>query len=166
MTIWCLVLVTEYEVHSCRDGKEKEFFFFKIKIKTILITSSILTFYFGLQSRLIIVHRSRGGTEIPRSYKARSIISLICTKTTSLGTKKYRSSLPYAIRMKYHLAPPSRRLRVGLMPFPGGPVLRTVGLEEIILVSVSFLFFIFIFVFWILFLVGSGGWICRIKDGT
>ena len=33
------------------------------------------------------------------------------------------------------------------MPFPGGPVLRTVGLEEIILVSVSFLFFIFIFVF-------------------
>lgn len=27
------------------------------------------------------------------------------------------------------------------MPFPGGPVLRTVGLEEIILVSVSFSFF-------------------------
>lgn len=29
------------------------------------------------------------------------------------------------------------------MPFPGGPVLRTVGLEEIILVSVSFFFFLF-----------------------
>lgn len=48
------------------------------------------------------------------------------------------------------------------MPFPGGPVLRTVGLEEIILVSVSFSFFFLL----ILFLVGSGGWICRIKDGT
>lgn len=46
------------------------------------------------------------------------------------------------------------------MPFPGGPVLRTVGLEEIILVSVSF------FLKKFFFLVGSGGWICRIKDGT
>lgn len=33
------------------------------------------------------------------------------------------------------------------MPFPGGPVLRTVGLEEIILVSVSFFCFFLFFCF-------------------